>query len=132
MAVKARNFTIIVDEPPMLGGEDQGPNPVEYALSAIVGCLNVTGYILAKEMGFTINKLEIKASGRLNPACFLGKVTDDRAGYKGIDIDFVIEAEADTETLEHWMNQVKLRCPVSDNFANITPITVRLKIAEPI
>lgn len=132
MAVKARNFTIIVDEPPMLGGEDRGPNPVEYALSAMVGCLNVTGHIVAQEMGFTIKKLTIEASGSLNPDRFLGKEGDDRAGYKSVDIDFVIDADADAATLKEWMGQVKSRCPVSDNFANITPVNVGLTIAKAI
>ncbi|MEY8213955.1 MAG: OsmC family protein, partial [Colwellia sp.] len=90
MAVKARDFTMIVDEPPVLGGQDKGPNPVEYLLSAIVGCLNVTGYIVAGEMGLTINSLEITANGDINPDLLFGKVTNDRAGYKGISIDFCI------------------------------------------
>lgn len=132
MAVKARDFTMIVDEPPTLGGQDKGPNPVEYLLSAIVGCLNVTGYIVAKEMDFTINSLEIKASGNLNPALLFGAVTNDRAGYKGINIDFCVDAQADQETLDSWLSQVKARCPVSDNLANATPITIGLNVVETI
>tara|TARA_R110001583_G_scaffold18141_2_gene72577 strand:- start:24002 stop:24454 length:453 start_codon:yes stop_codon:yes gene_type:complete len=132
MAVKARDFTMIVDEPPTLGGQDKGPNPVEYLLSAIVGCLNVTGYIVAKEIGFTINSLEIKASGNLNPALLFGAVTNDRAGYKGINIDFCVDAQADQETLDSWLSQVKARCPVSDNLANATQITIGLNVVEPI
>lgn len=27
---KARDFTLFIDEPPNLGGQDKGPNPVEY------------------------------------------------------------------------------------------------------
>ncbi|MDX2369042.1 MAG: OsmC family protein [Colwellia sp.] len=130
MSVKARNFTMIVDEPPALGGQDEGPNPVEYVLSAIVGCLNVTGYIVAKEMGLTINSLEIKANGDINPDLLFGTTTNDRAGYKGINIDFCIDAQADQETLDSWLSQVKARCPVSDNLANATPIKIGLNIVE--
>jgi len=40
VSVKARSFNMIVDEPPNLGGEDRGANPVEYVLAALAGCLN--------------------------------------------------------------------------------------------
>ncbi len=47
---KARSFTMYVDEPPQLGGEDKGANPVEYLLAALAVCLNVVGHMVAKEM----------------------------------------------------------------------------------
>src|SRR5690554_5700419 len=31
--VKARSFSVVVDEPADLGGTDAGPNPVEYVLA---------------------------------------------------------------------------------------------------
>ncbi len=131
MAVKARDFTMIIDEPPALGGEDTGPNPVEYVLSAIVGCLNVTGHIVAKEMGLMINSLEITANGDINPELLFGKSEKDRAGFKGINIEFCVDAQADQETLDSWLSQVKTRCPVSDNLANTTPLSIALNVVEP-
>jgi len=131
MTVTARDFTMIVDEPPILGGKDEGANPVEYVLSAIVGCLNVTGHIVAKEMGLVINSLEIKANGDINPALLFGTETADRAGYKGIDIEFSIDTSADQKTVDDWLKQVKARCPVSDNLVNATPITIGLQVTEP-
>ena len=78
LAVQVRGFELIVDEPPGLGGDDEGPNPVEYILAGLAGCLNVMGHIIAKEMGFTIRSLTIDAAGPLNPKKLLGKQTDDR------------------------------------------------------
>ncbi len=130
IAVKARNFNIIIDEPASLGGEDKGPNPVEYLLSSIVGCLNVTGHLVAEEMGFKIKNLQIKASGSLNPARLFGKETSDRTGFKGIDIEFLVDADTDTITLQQWLQKIELRCPVSDNLAHDTPTALTLKLAE--
>ena len=42
--VKARSFSVVVDEPADLGGTDAGPNPVEYVLAGYAGCLNVVGH----------------------------------------------------------------------------------------
>ncbi|EPJ46016.1 MAG: hypothetical protein OFPII_23560 [Osedax symbiont Rs1] len=130
IAVKARDFNIIIDEPASFGGEDKGPNPVEYLLSSIVGCLNVTGHLVAEEMGFTIKNLQIKASGSLNPARLFGKETSDRTGFKGIDIELLVDADTDATTLQQWLQKIELRCPVSDNLAHDTPTALSLKLAE--
>lgn len=129
IAVQARNFTIIVDEPAALGGDNLGPNPVEYELTALLGCLNVVSYMIAREMGFTINSLAIEGEGRLNPDRLFGKETDDRAGYKVIEVQVKIDADADEETLSRWLEQVEARCPVSDNLANSTPVEFSLALA---
>ena len=49
--VSARDFTFVVDEPPALGGDDAGPNPVEYLLGALAGCLNVVGHLVVVPSG---------------------------------------------------------------------------------
>ncbi|ASJ10281.1 osmotically inducible protein C [Thermococcus sp. P6] len=123
LRVKVRDFEVIVDEPPSLGGTDDGPNPVEYILVALAGCLNVVGHMVAKEMGFKIHSMKIEVSGNLNPAKFMGK-NGDRAGYKKINVRFKLETDADKETLKKWLGQVEERCPVSDNLVNPTPVEI--------
>lgn len=122
--VKARQFTIIIDEPPALGGEDKGANPVEYLLSALAGCLNVVAHIVAKEMGINIKRLEIQVSGQLDTARLIGEKTTERAGFQQIEVNFKIDSDADDALLEHWLAVVKDRCPVSDNLANPTPVKI--------
>lgn len=122
--VRARNFEIIVDEPESLGGTDVAPNPVEYVLAAFAGCLNVVGCMIAKEMGFTIEDLQIDISGNLNPAKLMGKSDADRAGYKNIEVIMKPVCDADESTLQEWLQKVKSRCPVSDNLFNATPVTI--------
>lgn len=71
--VKARSFELIIDEPESFGGSNLGANPVEYLLASFTGCLNVIGHMIAREMGFIIEELEISASGSLNPAKLKGQ-----------------------------------------------------------
>lgn len=125
--VKARNFEIVVDEPEALGGTDVAPNPVEYVLAAFAGCLNVMGHLVAKEMGFELKNLKIEMEGNLNPARLFGKSDEERAGYKNIVVKLIPETEADESILEKWLHEVELRCPVSDNLQNITPVSVELE-----
>ena len=129
LAVQVRGFELIVDEPPGLGGDDEGPNPVEYILAGLAGCLNVMGHIIAKEMGSTIRSLTIDAAGPLNPRKLLGKQTDDRAGYKNIDVTLKVDADVDQATLDQWLATIETRCPVSDNLMNLTPVAVRTQSA---
>ena len=50
----ARQFSIVVDEPPALGGDDVGANPVEYLLASYAGCINVVAHLTAKELGINL------------------------------------------------------------------------------
>lgn len=124
--VEARNFKIIIDEPKNLGGTNEGPNPVEYLIAALSGCLNVVGHTVAKELNMNLKGIKIEIEGNLNPAKFMGKSDEERAGYKAINVKIIPDTDADAETLNSWLKQVEERCPVSDNILNATPINISL------
>lgn len=123
LEVTARQFTFVIDEPPSLGGEDQGPNPVEYVLGALLGCFNVMVNVVAGERGVTINSLTMDAEGDLDPSKVLGKPSDNRAGYSDIRVKIHLDTEADDATVQSILDEAKSRCPVSDNLSNPTPIS---------
>lgn len=120
--VNARGFTIIIDEPENLGGTNHGANPVEYLLAALAGCLNVVGHLVAGEMGFQLNGLEFDLQGSLDPAKFMGQSPDGRAGFQDIRVTMKPNTDASQETLGKWLETVEIRCPVSDNIENPTPL----------
>ena len=116
----------MVDEPPSLGGEDRGPNPVEVLLAGYVSCLNVMAHLIAAEQNIKIHSLRIEASGPLNPARLFGQPGTDRAGYKNIDVVFHVESDADERALATWLETIQARCPVHDNLTNATPANISL------
>lgn len=122
--VNARNFQMTIDEPQNLGGTNVGANPVEYVLGALSGCLTVVGHLVAKEMGFTLRSMDMEMNGNLNPARFMGKSKNERAGFKAIEVKINADADADEETLKKWVQQIEDRCPVSDNLSHETPINI--------
>ncbi len=126
----ARQFSIVVDEPPALGGDDLGANPVEYLLASYAGCINVVAHLAAKELGIHVEKLGIEVSGNLNPARLLGQADAERAGFKQIDVKFSPITDADPEQVSQWIERIKDRCPINDNLANITPLTFSLVSEE--
>lgn len=123
----ARSFSIVVDEPPTLGGTDQGANPVEYLLASYAGCLNVMGHLIAGELGFKLDSLEIEIAGTLNSDRLFGTSFTERAGYKNILV--IIKptvAGVSPELLTKWVQQVEDRCPINDNLQNVTPVELRV------
>lgn len=126
----ARQFKLVIDEPPALGGEDLGANPVEFLLASYAGCMNVVAHLTARELGIKIEKLTIAISGNINPARLFGHSDEDRAGFKQIDVDFTPVTDASTELTAKWINEIKNRCPVNDNLASPTPLTFNLIYAN--
>jgi uncharacterized OsmC-like protein len=123
---EARSFKIVVDEPPTLGGTDHGANPVEYLLASYAGCLNVMGHLIASELGFKLDKLEIEISGNLNPDRLFGKSFTERAGFKKIQVTLKPHAQVTPELLKSWIKAVENRCPINDNLGSHTPIDIKV------
>jgi uncharacterized OsmC-like protein len=88
--------------------------------------LNVMGHMIAGELGFTLDKLEIEMDGNLNPARLFGKSFTDRAGFKNIQVKLKPYAAITPALLEKWVQEVESRCPVNDNLLNKTPIEVKV------
>jgi len=131
LAVKARKFKFVVDEPAEFGGTDDGPNPVEYLLAGYAGCLNVIAHLVAKEFKLDFKNLAIDVDGDINPARFLGQSNDDRAGFKIIRANITIDTDADQPAIDKWIREVENRCPVNDNIINPTPVEVKVSTFEP-
>jgi uncharacterized OsmC-like protein len=123
---KARNFKIVIDEPESLGGTDHAANPVEYLLSSYAGCLNVMGHLIAGEMGFKLDKLEIDINGNINPDRLFGKSFEDRAGFKNINVTIKPFAKVKDELLNQWAQAIEDRCPINDNLKNITSTEISI------
>jgi len=109
--VNIRNFpTVIMDEPPDLGGNDTGPNPMEYVLGALIGCEVVLVAVVAGEKGFEYSALEFDLSGTLDVRGLEG-VEGVRPYFDKIRGTIKVttpESEADLMALA---KEVERRCP---------------------
>ncbi len=119
---KSRNFTLTIDEPHALGGQDEAPNPVEYLLAGYAGCLNVVVHLVAKELGITVQSLNLGINGDIDPAKLFGQSNAGRAGFIGLQVDINIDTDASEGQLSRLFELVKDRCPVNDNISNATPV----------
>lgn len=55
----ARGKSVIVDEPVLRGGTDEGPMPVEYVFMGLVGCTHVISNKLAVANGIKFTSMDI-------------------------------------------------------------------------
>ncbi|QSG03425.1 OsmC family protein [Natranaeroarchaeum sulfidigenes] len=102
-------------------------NPVEYFLGAILGCLNSTGTMVARDMDIDIEEMTVGISGGVDYSRYRGEESDARPGLQELDVTISIDADADEATLEEWLAAVKDRCPVTDNVENETSLDLAVE-----
>lgn len=93
-----RPYELDCDEPPVLAGDDQAPNPVEHLLNALAGCVTTSIVAHAAVRGIHIEELESEIEGDLDLRGFLGLSNDVPKGYTNIRIRF--RAKTDSENME--------------------------------
>jgi uncharacterized OsmC-like protein len=124
--ISVRNFKVMVDEPAPLGGTDLAPNPVEYILCGLSGCIHILAFKIAREMELELKDLNIEIKGELNPEKLFGMPTSDRAGYQNIEIVLKPVLDATEEQKTKWLETMQERSPVLDNLLNPTPVSIAI------
>ena len=113
------------DEPPVLLGSNRGPNPPEYALHALAGCVTTTFVAFASAQGVKIDSIETEVEGDLDLQGFLA-LSDVRRGFREIRLSFKIRSTAPREVIEDLLKTAQRQSPTFDVIANPTPIRVEL------
>jgi uncharacterized OsmC-like protein len=119
---KSRHHIAYVDQPAAGGGTDSGPTPLEYLFISLASCIVTIGHIIAKQRHYPVRKIEVHVEGNVETDIFMGKSTDCRAGFSGIRVVTKIDADMSQEEKEAFLHDIDLRCPISDNIHNLTPI----------
>ena len=118
---------VIIDQPIEAGGENLGPTPLQYFLLAIAGCIGTIAKTVAKQKNITIYKMEIDIHGDLDVMVLLGRSTQNRPGFRSIEIAVSLESDVPIDEEERFLKEVERRCPVSENVLNETPIVLTLR-----
>ncbi|CAH0344548.1 OsmC family protein [Bacillus sp. CECT 9360] len=109
--VKSSKHSITIDEPPVMGGHDSGPDPLTTLLSALAGCENVVANLVAKEMNFDLQTIEFDIKGVLDRRGLMGDPS-----VKPYFEKVMIEAKVTTSESQERINELQKltdsRCPV--------------------
>ena len=128
--VRSKPFVFTKDEPPVLLGTDHGANPVEYALTALAGCVTTTLVYWAAAKGVKLNKVESTLEGDIDLQGLLDLDENVTVGYQSIQINFKIDSDASEETLQELIEIAKKHSPTCNTFLNATPVNISLSKRE--
>ena len=124
VAVKAGDRTLYVDQPLYAGGSDAGATPVDLLFSALAGCIATTARIIATQKKLILHGMDIKIDGSLDLDIIYGKSSTGRAGLSDINVRVSLDSEMSQQERESFFEELRVRCPVSDTIAAVTPITI--------
>ncbi|WP_277211914.1 OsmC family protein [Isoptericola croceus] len=125
---RTRAFVLQGDEPPVLLGENAGPNAVELLLQSLAFCYAV-GYVAnAAARGIEISSMEYEVEGDFDVRRFLG-LDGPRAGFTEIRAQARVSSpNTSAHDLEELFRYVQDTSPVRDALANPTPVVSTLEV----
>ncbi len=126
----AKAFHLTNDEPEVLLSGDTAPNPVEYVLHALAGCLTTSLVYHAAARGIEIKGVTTAFEGDLDLRGFLGLAKDVRRGFETIRVVFDIDADCDAAKKQELIAMAEAHSPVFDIVTNGLPVSSRLAGAE--
>ena len=109
--VAARGFRFTVAEPESIGGTDEAPNPIEYLLGSLNGCVSVVVETIAQELDITIEALSTHATGSIDLRGFQG-TADVSPHFQQLRLTLTLTTDAAEPELAELRTQVLRRCPV--------------------
>jgi len=115
-----------MDEPPVLLGNNQGSNPVEYLLVGLSGCLTTSMVAHAAARNIKINSLACRLEGDLDLQGFLGLSESVPVGFKEIRVYFKIDADISGDEKKELIQLAQKFSPVFNTVTKPTAVIVQL------
>lgn len=124
---RSQPFEFTNGEPPVLLGNNEGANPVEFLLHALAGCVTTTTVLHATARGIRIEKLSTRLSGEIDLQGLLALDDAVDAGYESIRIEMDIEADCSDEELDELLEIARNHSPVCNTVCKPIPVKLERK-----
>jgi len=124
-ASRTEPFVLDADEPPLLLGQNKGPNAGEYLLQALAACLTGTIVYHAAARGIVLDGLECTIEGEADLQGFLGLDETVRPGFQQIRVAFEATGDFDDDQLAE-LAQLASYSPVRDTVSNPVPVAIEV------
>ncbi len=132
MEVEDGRHVLTLDEPREEGGEDLGPSPYEFLLSALGGCTAITLLMYAARKGWAVEDVTVTLTHDKVAPENTEAFTPEEAAAAGpngrldlIQMKVFIKGELEAEQLDRLL-EVANRCPVHKTLQTPTKVTSEL------
>jgi uncharacterized OsmC-like protein len=122
---RARPFIADNGEPDVLMGSDKAPNPAEWMLHALIGCMTTSLVYHAGLRGVEVRSVSSAIDGDIDLRGFLGLSDKVRKGYSAIRVHMRIDADATVEALTEMIAM----SPMFDVVSRSAPVEVVIETA---
>ena len=117
-------FVFTNGEPPVLLGNHEGANPVEFLLHALAGCVTTTTVLHATARGIKIHRISTRLVGDMDLQGLLGLDDSVPVGYRQIRIEMDIDADASDEELDDLLQFAEAHSPVCNTVCRPVPVVL--------
>jgi uncharacterized OsmC-like protein len=121
---RAKPFVLTHDEPPLLLGDNAGPNPGESLLHALAGCITTTTVMHAAARGIRIDAIATELSGDVDLQGLLDLDPSVPASFLGIKVRMDIQADCSDAELDALLRFVHAHSPVTNSLTRPVPVTI--------
>src|SRR4051812_47212300 len=122
-------FVVDASEPPVLFGHNEAPNPAEFLLHALAGCLTLTIVNVAAARKVELYEVSASLTGVLDARGAAGIDDSHPNGLEGIDVNFTIKGDASRDKLREIVDRALSRSVVYDMITNGVPVNVRADVS---
>jgi uncharacterized OsmC-like protein len=117
-------FEFTNGEPPVLLGNNEGANPVEFLLHALAGCVTTTTVLHAAARGIRIESISTELEGDIDLQGLLALDDGVPAGYRAIRMRMDIDADCSDAELDDLLRFAQRHSPVCNTVCRPVPVTV--------
>jgi uncharacterized OsmC-like protein len=121
---RSEPFEFSNGEPPVLLGNNEGANPVEFLLHALAGCVTTTTVLHAAARGIEIRSISTELEGTIDMQGLLDLDPQATIGYEQIRIRMHIEADCSDEELDALIAFARNHSPVCNTVCRPVPVRV--------
>ncbi|CAI7571246.1 unnamed protein product [Penicillium bialowiezense] len=121
ITVPGKPFTFSTDAYTVLGGNESHPSPIAYSLASLSSCNQVTGSLVAKDLGITIGEWNVEVEGNLPTEVFVGG-KEGNPNWKSVTLKARVQSNLeggnDNPRFKQFAAEVERRCPMTALFRN--------------
>ena len=119
---RSEAFEFTNGEPPVLLGNNEGANPVEFLLHALAGCVTTTLVLHAAARGIEIEELSTELEGEIDLQGLLDLDESVASGYEEIRIKLNVKANCSDEELDDLISFTHDHSPVCNTVCRPVPV----------